>query len=146
MTPAESEHAAAAEHVRARAEAFISALEEAGAPVARAQLDFTPASLEALDELLGEFHTSGVEAPQDVITGAGCYVMEVGRAEHGGVYQAFNEDDPLVLVVRHEAGQVGLLATSKVKGRVMNGPEDNLPFFYAGFTQAIRDRRSATIT
>lgn len=134
--------------MRARAEAFIRTLEEAGAPVARAQLDYTPASLEALDELLGEFHMHGAEAPAEVIAGAGCYVLEVARAEHGGVFQAFDDDDddPLVLVVQHEAGQVGLLATSKVKGRVVNGPEDNLPFFYAGFTQAIRDRRSATIT
>lgn len=135
----------AGDHVRAQAEAFIDTLEDAGAPIGRAELDYTPASLDALDDLLGEFHTYGAEAPDEVINGAGCYLMEVGRAEHGGVYQAFNEDDPLVLVVQHEAGQVGLLATSKVKARVVNGPEDNLPFFYAGFSQAVGDRRSATI-
>ncbi len=135
----------ATDHVRAQADAFIDSLESAGAPIGRAALDYTPGSLAALDDLLGEFHTYGAEAPDDVILGAGSYLMEVGRTQHGGVYQAFNDEDPLVLVVQHEKGQVGMLATSKVKGRVINGSEDNLPFFYAGFEQAVRERLSATI-
>jgi hypothetical protein len=131
--------------VRAQVEAFLDQLEEAGAPVGRAQLDGTAGSLRALDDLLGEFHTHVGEAPPEVVSGAAGYLMEVARREHGGVYQSGGEDDPLVLVVQHDRGRVGLLATSKVRGRVVNGPEDDLPFFYEGFARAVRDRVSATI-
>jgi hypothetical protein len=132
-------------YVQARAAAFLATLDAAGAPVGSKELDYSPASLRQLDNLLADFHSHGATAPPELVVGAGCYLLEVARREHGGGYQTFTAEDPLVLVVRHGAGQVGLLAMSKVRGRVVNGPEDDLPFFYEGFTGAIREGRSATI-
>lgn len=131
--------------VRSRADQFIADLDGSAASVGSGDLDYTPASLSALDRLLDRFHAEGAAAPPDVVLGAASYLMEVARSEHGGVYQSFNDADPLVLVVQHSHGTVGLLATSKVQGRIENGPEDDIPFFYEGFVQAIRDERNATI-
>jgi hypothetical protein len=65
--------------------------------------------------------------------------------EFGGRYLRFDEDNPLVLVVGEPEFSVGLCAMSKVQGRVVNGPEDDIPFFYAGFVDAVSRRTSATV-
>ena len=58
---------------------------------------------------------------------------------------SYREEDPLVLVVGEPDFEPPSPAYSKVRGRVLNGPEDDIPFFYDGLVSAVAQRRSALI-
>ncbi|MFT3663167.1 MAG: hypothetical protein QM809_17910 [Gordonia sp. (in: high G+C Gram-positive bacteria)] len=108
-------------------------------------LDFGRESLVRLDEILDGVHRSGAQSADDVAMGAACYVFEVARREFGGRFLAFDEQNPVVLVVGEPEFRVGLCAIGKTRGRITLGAEDHIPFFYEGFVQAVAARRDATI-
>ncbi|WP_338663563.1 hypothetical protein VQH23_00045 [Pararoseomonas sp. SCSIO 73927] len=113
-----------------------------------APLDFTPASLETVEEMAGEAAHWATELTPAEITGLvqdfGCYLLEVGRAEFGGAYLWHEARDQPVLVVGEPAFHVALMTWDKLRGRLGGDAADNLPFFYAGFAERARQAAPGT--
>jgi len=101
------------------------------------RLDYSVASLAAVDEMLVEASAYVVDLPEEVVTGlvqqVGCYVLEVGRRAFGGQYFWHDEGEQPVLVVGEPAAHIALLAWSRVVGRLTGDVGDDIAFFFQGF-------------
>ncbi|MFM9925369.1 hypothetical protein VLK31_20430 [Variovorax sp. H27-G14] len=128
-----------------QAEDFIHAFSQSGAPIDGKQLDYSEASLALVDHVLDDFFKQQAPLPDDLHFLASAYVFEVARREFGGRYLRGDEDNPFVLVIGQGDAQVGVCAMAKVRGRAVNGPEDSLPFFYAGIAPVVARGVSATL-
>ena len=128
----------------ARAARFVGAVEAPDSSIRPGSLDYSPESLEIVDGLLGDLHTKGVALPEDVQVDVSAYIFEVARREFGGRYLSGDDENPFVLMIGEPDFQLGVMVMSKVAGRVANGPEDNIPFFYAGIAPPVARRKSAT--
>ena len=124
---------------------FVHAFAGPGSPVPAGALDYTRASLGAVDAVLQDFYVQGTELPEDLHWLTTAYLFEVARREFGGRYLRGDDDNPFVLVVGGPDAQVGVLGFGKVRGRVVNGPEDDLGFFYDGIAPALAQGRSTTL-
>lgn len=98
------------------------------------QLDFSPASIAALDSLAGEFHRRGEPLPEPVGALSAWYLAEVVRKEFGGEYFGTDEAPGAVLVVGGPETGVAVHAYEKVFSRARNGEEDDLRFFHDGIS------------
>ena len=105
-----------------------------------ATLDYSVRSLKVVDRIIGRFHKEGatVEDVEITLFQFGCYVGEVFVRNAGGKWRRATRDEkknvfgvPLVLQLDADttANPIG-----KVKKRLENGDEDNLPYFYRVFT------------
>lgn len=113
----------------------------------RADLDRSLASLRVVDDLLEQRRRRGERLDPADQWLAAAYVMECARLAYGGEYEdAFDAEDPIVLVVGRPRFEAVLGAISKVAGRVRNGPEDDLPFFVDGLAGLIARRESGFVT
>ncbi len=103
------------------------------------RLDWSVASLEAVDEMLVEASDYVAELDESVVTGLvqqlGCYVLEVGRRAYGGTYYWHPEGEQPVLVVGEPDAHVAIMTWSKVVGRLTGDAGDEIPFFFAGFAE-----------
>lgn len=103
------------------------------------RLDWSIASLEAVDEMLEEASTYVADLDEAVVTGLvqqlGCYVLEVGRRAFGGEYFWHDEGEQPILVVGEPAAHVAIMTWSKVVGRLTGDVADNIPFFFNGFAE-----------
>ena len=121
------------EEVTAAAERAVASLQAR----AGGRLDFSIASLAAVDEMLVEVSGYVADLDEAVVTGLvqqlGCYVLEVGRKAFGGEYFWHDEGEQPILVVGEPAAHVALMTWSKVVGRLTGDVEDNIPFFFNGF-------------
>jgi hypothetical protein len=120
------------EVTRAAERAIVSLQVRAGG-----RLDYSIASLEAVDEMLAEVSGYVAELDEAVVTGLvqqlGCYVLEVGRRAFGGEYFWHDEGEQPILVVGGPAAHVALMTWSKVVGRLTGDVGDDIPFFFNGF-------------
>lgn len=93
--------------------------------------DYSIKSLEAVDELLEEISDYALyeEALQNTASMVGCYVFETARRNYGGEYLLIKKEQQPVLVAGLLDFQVSIRAWEKVKGRLINGKEDNIPFY-----------------
>ncbi|MFL9670592.1 MULTISPECIES: hypothetical protein [unclassified Variovorax] len=133
------------EGMASQAEDFVDAFSRPGAPIDGSRLDYTASSLSLVDRVLDDFFRQQAPLPDDLHFLASAYVFEVARREFGGRYLRGDEDNPFVLVIGKDDAQVGVCAMSKVRGRAVNGPEDDLGFFYAGIAPAVARGVSATL-
>ena len=101
------------------------------------RLDFSVASLAAVDEMLAEASAYVADLDEAVVTGLvqqlGCYVLEVGRRAFGGEYFWHEEGEQPILVVGEPAAHVALMTWSKVVGRLTGDVEDDIAYFFNGF-------------
>ncbi len=101
------------------------------------RLDFSVASLAAVDEMLVEASAYVAELDEAVVTGLvqqlGCYVLEVGRRAFGGEYFWHEEGEQPILVVGEPAAHVALMTWSKVVGRLTGDQGDDIVYFFDGF-------------
>jgi hypothetical protein len=101
------------------------------------RLDFSVASLKAVDEMLVEVSAFVADLEEDVVTDLvqqlGCYVLEVGRRAYGGQYFWHEEGEQPILVVGEPEAHVALMAWSKVTGRITGDEGDDIVFFFDGF-------------
>jgi hypothetical protein len=101
------------------------------------RLDFSVASLAAVDEMLVEVSDYVADLDEAVVTHLvqqlGCYVLEVGRRAFGGAYYWHEEGEQPVLVVGEPEAHVALMAWSKVTGRITGDAGDDIVFFFDGF-------------
>ncbi len=120
-------------------EVAAAAARAVGALQARAggRLDYSVASLGAVDEMLAEVAHYVSELDEAVVTGlvqqVGCYVLEVARKACGGTYYWHQEGEQPVLVVGEPEAHVALMTWSKVVGRMTGDAADDIVFFFQGF-------------
>ena len=103
------------------------------------RLDYSIASLAAVDEMLVEVSGYVADLDEAVVTGLvqqlGCYVLEVGRKAFGGEYFWHDEGEQPILVVGEPAAHVAMMTWSKVVGRLTGDVGDDIPFFFNGFAE-----------
>ena len=103
------------------------------------RLDYSVASLAAVDEMLAEVSAYVADLDEAVVTGLvqrlGCYVLEVGRRAYGGTYFWHDEGEQPILVVGEPEAHVALMTWSKVVGRLTGDVGDDIVYFFAGFAQ-----------
>lgn len=132
------------EDIIGTAEGFVKNFSGDSAPpfLKNAVFDYSAESLETVDRLLEEFSEFAHDfehdddALFDCVSMVGCYVFEVARRNYGGEYFWTEEEQP-VLVAGLPDFRVQISAWEKVKGRILNGEEDNIPFYIAGYREHI---------
>lgn len=106
----------------------------------KGKLDFSIESLCCVDGILDEL--CDFELDEDnldsVSSMAGCYIFEVARRNYGGKYYWITESKQPVLVTGEPHFSISILAFDKVKGRILNGQEDNIPYYFEGYIQAVQ--------
>ncbi|MEW9094827.1 MAG: hypothetical protein AB2417_07045 [Clostridiaceae bacterium] len=108
-------------------------------------------SLKEVDDLLDDL--SDYELDEDdlysVCSMVGSYIFEVARKNYGGEYYWVQEKEQPVLITGEPNFSVSLYAFEKVRGRIVNGKEDNIPFYFKGYIEAVEKGKetgySATI-
>lgn len=123
------------EEVTTAAERAVTSLQAR----ASGRLDFSVASLAAVDEMLAEVSTYVADLDEAVVTGLvqqlGCYVLEVGRRAYGGEYFWHDEGEQPILVVGEPVAHIALMSWSKVVGRLTGDVGDDIVFFFNGFAE-----------
>jgi hypothetical protein len=123
------------EEVTSAAERAITSLQAR----AGGRLDYSVASLAAVDEMLVEASAYVADLDETVVTGLvqqlGCYVLEVGRRAYGGEYFWHDEGEQPILVVGEPAAHVALMTWSKVVGRLTGDAGDDIVYFFDGFAE-----------
>lgn len=112
-------------------------------------LDYSVKSLKVVENALEEasdFYEEMVEEQkQGLISSAGSYIFEVARRNFGGKYFWYDHLNQPILVTGQPEFEVSILAFEKVKGRLENGAEDNIPFYFAGYVQRVNNKESGMI-
>jgi hypothetical protein len=106
-------------------------------------LDFSPASLDVVEEMLAQLHDKLEQAPegqrptkQQIEAAAvlfGVYVGEVVRRHYGGKWQLKQPERILQL----DIGEAVVYPADKVLKRLLNGPSDAIPFYFCGIAVAL---------
>lgn len=108
-------------------------------------LDYSIESLETVDGLLEEY--SDYELDEDALYNmssmVGCYVFETARRNYGGEYLWVRDEEQPVLVAGQPDFQVSIRAWQKVRGRLLNGKEDSIPFYVAGYQEHIAQAKKS---
>ena len=107
-------------------------------------LDYSVESLEEVDKMLGAFGKTELSGDElyNTSSAVGCYIFEVARRNYGGRYFRIEEEQQPVLVAGRPDFSVEIKVWEKVKGRLINGEEDNIPFYIAGYREHIEIGRT----
>jgi hypothetical protein len=112
-------------------------------------LDFSVKSLSVLDKILedvSDFYEDMDDIQQkNIVSKAGSYIFEVAKQNYGGKYYWYDNLNQPILVTGQPEFEMSFLAFEKVKGRLENGYEDNIPFFFEGYTEGVKNKKSAMI-
>ena len=102
-------------------------------------LDYSLESLDQVDEMLESFGQEELdeESLSSLSSMVGCYIFETARRNCGGEYLWLEQERQPVLVAGHPDYSVGIKVWEKVRGRLLNGREDNIPFYIAGYQEHI---------
>ncbi len=125
------------EHAARHAELMVPAAKKVSGVV----LDYSPDSLLAVDEIIGQFHRDGVpvERIASTLFCFGCYVGEVFVRNQGARWRSTDETPMKELDVFPMVLELGpdrfCSPIGKVFKRHQNGEEDFLPYFYHVFTK-----------
>ena len=129
-----------------QAQDFVNAFSGHGSPIDASQLDYSRDSVALVDQVLQDFYAQQAPLPKDLHFLASAYVFECARRQYGGRYLRGEEPNPFVLVIGEPDFQIGFCAMGKVTGRAVNGPEDNLLFFYDGIAEPFSRKATVTLT
>ena len=109
-------------------------------------LDYSIESLEEIDEMLDGLGKRREEMTEDAFfdlySMTGCYVFETARRNYGGEYFWIQGEGQPGLAAGHPDFLVVIKAWEKVKGRLIKGEEDNIPFYIAGYKEHIEIGRT----
>ncbi len=104
--------------------------------------DYSEASLAVVEELLGEasdfFENMSPKRQDQIVSQVGAYVFEVARRNLGGRYFWYDAGKQPILVTGLPEFEISMLAYDKVRGRLVNGPEDSILFFFEGYAERVR--------
>ena len=113
-------------------------------------LDYSVKSLSALDELLDQFHNNqndiDAEMKSDVIAQAGSYIFEVARRNYGGKYYWYEHMNQPILVTGQPNFEISIIAFDKVKMRIENGKDDQIPFYFKGYEERVKSGKNGDKT
>ncbi len=119
------------------AESAVEAAQQRG----EKQLDFSPSSLELLDEMAEEVVQCIKQISEAQVVGItqqfGCYILEVARQKIGGKYYWDEKKEQPVLVVGEPDSRIAMMTWDRVKGRLSGDPRANLSFFFKGFVEIV---------
>ena len=105
-------------------------------------LDYSEKSLEVLDQLIEDYSDfadlSDEKMKSDFTAQAGAYIFEVARRNFGGKYFWYDKLNQPIFVTGQPDFEISLLAIDKVKMRIENGHEDNIPYFFNGYSDRVR--------
>lgn len=105
----------------------------------KGNFNFSVDSLRNVDDILEELRD--FELDDDILDSvssmAGCYIFEVARRNYGGKYYWVQERDQPVLVTGEPEFSISIFAFEKVRSRLQNGKEDEIPYYFDGYIQAI---------
>lgn len=123
--------------IRSTAESFTTNFSDRG------DFDFSVESLKHVDDLLDEISDFEIDEDhlESISSMVGCYIFEVARRNYGGQYYWDQERKQPVLVTGEPDFSISILAFEKVKGRVQNGKEDSIPFYFDGYMEAVKKGR-----
>jgi hypothetical protein len=114
-----------------------------------AKLDFSIGSLNEVDKIIedstGFYKKADSETKRKMIMKIGAYIFEVARLNFGGQYYWYDCLDQPILVTGRPEYEMSLLAYEKVRGRFENGQEDNIPFFFKGYVEGVKNKASQMI-
>lgn len=106
------------------------------------QWDYTHESLRAVDAVIDHLspHRDQMEKGMfdALVNIIGCYVLEVGRREHGGHFAYFEPGKHSVLVVPGPNFQVALGAFDVVQNRLNGSPLHSTWMLYRAFSEQVR--------
>jgi len=112
-------------------------------------LDFSVKSLEVVENALQEasefYDEMSEDGKENLITSVGSYIFEVARRNFGGKYFWYEHLNQPILVTGQPEFEVSIVAFDKVKGRLENGKEDNIPFYFAGYIERVKNKQSGMI-
>ena len=112
-------------------------------------LNFSVKSLEVIDNMLEEasdfYEEMSEPQRQNLIASVGSYIFEVARHNFGGKYFWYDQLNQPILVTGQPEFEVSIVAFDKVKGRLENGKEDNIPFYFAGYVERVQNKQSGMI-
>ena len=112
-------------------------------------LDYSVKSLEVVENMLDEafdFYTQmDKEQQKNLITTVGSYIFEVARQNFGGKYFWYDKLNQPILVTGQPNFEASIIANDKVEKRVVNGVEDNIPFYFIGYVQLVNNKKSGMI-
>lgn len=117
---------------------FVSNFTEAN--LIKGNLDYSIESLELVDQFLeesGDFVFDDEEAVFNISSMGGCYVFDTARRNYGGEYRWVADSQQPVLIAGLPDFSVAIMAWDKVKGRLLNGVEDSIPFYISGYKEHI---------
>ncbi|MBB3804749.1 hypothetical protein FHT03_000247 [Xanthomonas arboricola] len=111
-------------------------------------LDYSVQSLEIIEEILAEAYDYFSDLPQGqvkaIVQRVGCYILDVAYRQFGGQFFWHDEYDQPILVVGEPEKHIALVTWGKVHGRIAGDAGDNIPFFYAGFSDRVANSKSGT--
>ncbi len=115
------------------AESFVNNFSDKG------NFDYSVQSLRKLDEMLEELCQYQIDDDtlDSVSSMAGSYIFEVARRNYGGLYFWVQERDQPVLVTGEPEYSISIFAFDKVRGRIRNGKEDDIPYYFDGYIEAV---------
>lgn len=112
-------------------------------------LDYSVESLKVVDEALAEVADHYEDMDEDTrenwIATIGAYVFEVARRKYGGKYFWYKEMNQPILVTGLPEFEVSIVAFDKVRGRIENGPADNIPFYFKGYVERVENKQSGLV-
>lgn len=122
------------------AESFTSNFSDKG------NFDFSIESLQSVDDILEEI--SDFELDDDMLYSIssmiGSYIFEVARRNYGGKYYWIKDENQPVLVTGEPDFSISILAFDKVKGRILNGEEDSIVYYFKGYIEAVNKGKEET--
>lgn len=111
------------------------------------KLDYSIESLSVVDDILWGFYEHFKwNVPEwlllEVWRNAGSYIFETLRRNFGWKYYWYDDLNQPILVTWEPDFWASILAIEKVKLRIVNWSEDNIPFFVEWFIQAVKNKES----
>lgn len=109
----------------------------------RTSLDYSEHSLKIIDQLLGDASRLYPKMPENqkkwLIGSVGAYIFEVARKKYSGKYFWSEENNQPVLVTGLPDFAISLITYDKVHGRLVNGKDDNIPDFFQGYVEHVKN-------
>lgn len=105
----------------------------------KGNFDFSVLSLREVDVILDELceYELDDDTLDSVSSMAGSYIFEVARRNYGGKYYWIQEREQPVLVTGEPEFSISICAFDKVRGRIQNGKEDDIPYYFDGYIKAV---------
>lgn len=105
-------------------------------------LDYSESSLKLVDQILedaSDFFPEMEENQQKwIINSVGSYIFEVARKNYGGRYFWFDQREQPIFVTGQPEFEISIVVFDKVQGRLVNGKEDNIPYFFEGYSERVK--------